>query len=308
MRIAVLGRTNWLLDSGVRLYESGHEIVLVASAHASPEYRVGPSDFAKFATMAGAVFLKEPDLNSHDVIAVLRASAADIGISVNWPRLIGDEACAAFPGGILNAHAGDLPRYRGNACPNWAIINGEEFVGACVHVMDPPAIDAGPVFSRRRLALNEGTYVTDVYAWLDSTFPEMFSEALSRVLDPAFAPEDQTRSSLMPLRCHPSRPEDGLIDGRAPADRIARLVRASSRPFSGAYSFLEGETRATIWRARVAQLAHEVAAMPGQIMSRSTQGGGLVACGEGVLEIEEAELATGSPLPTANRYRLQTKR
>jgi UDP-4-amino-4-deoxy-L-arabinose formyltransferase/UDP-glucuronic acid dehydrogenase (UDP-4-keto-hexauronic acid decarboxylating) len=173
--------------------------------------------------------------------------------------------------------------------------------------MDSAGIDAGPVFSRRRLPLNETTYIADVYAWLDGTFPEMFSEAIGRMLDPAFMPEDQTKSSLPPLRCHPRRPEDGLIDWRAPADCVARLVRASSRPFAGAYSFLEGDVRATIWRARVAELDHEVAAMPGQIMSRSAQGGVLVACGEGVLEIEESELASGLSLPGANRYRLQPK-
>jgi len=304
MRLAILGRTGWLLAAARRLQAAGHEIAFVATAEAPPEYTAAPTDFRELAKSVDAPFITDPDINAPQTLAVLREARADIAVSVNWPRLIRAEACAAFPRGILNAHAGDLPRYRGNACPNWSIINNEDNVGLCVHAMDPNAVDAGPIYARDRFALSDQTYIGDVYAWLDEAVPALFVTAVERAVDPDFIPEDQALSPLRPLRAHPRRPEDGLIDWSASAEAICRLVRASSRPFAGAFSHLEGSRRVTIWRARIARLEYDLAAVPGQIMGRGPDGGVLVACGTGALELEDAQMDDGSALPAANRYRL----
>lgn len=303
LRIAILGRTHWLIEAAERLCGAGHEITLVATAPAEATYRAAPEDFRAIAARAGAAFLDGADINAASTLAVLREARADIAVSVNWPQLIRADACAAFPLGILNAHAGDLPRYRGNACPNWAILNGETHLGLCVHAMDPDAVDAGPIFARDRLALTDETYITDVYAWLDDAVPALFVEAVNHAADTTFTPEDQALSPVRPLRSHPRRPEDGLIDWSASAEAICRLVRASSRPFAGAFTRLEAARRVTVWRARPAQLDYDLLAVPGQILGRGPGGGVLVACGVGAIEIEEAQLDDGSALPAANRYR-----
>lgn len=304
MRLAVIGRTPWLLDAARRLRAVGHNIVLVATAPAAPEYAVGEKDFETFARDCGAPFWSGRNLNAPEVVAEMAGVGATVAVSVNWPSLIRSDAVAAFPKGILNAHAGDLPRYRGNACPNWAILNGEAHVGACIHAMDPYAVDAGPIYVRRHLPLTEETYIADVYCWLDESVPAMFEGAIELVSDPGFTPEDQALSPVRPLRSHPRRPEDGRIDWSEPADRIARLVRASSRPFAGAFTWLEGEVHLTVWRARAVVLDHDLAAVPGQIMGRGPEGGVLVACGRDALEIEEADREDGAALPAANRFRL----
>ena len=258
------------------------------------------------ARQSGASFHLNPEVNEAVFVRALAESGAQAGVSINWPTLMSADTCAAVPIGILNAHAGDLPRYRGNACPNRAIINGEPHVGACVHAMDPTEVDAGPVYTRRRLPLDATVYIGDVHFWLDQVIPEMFVEALANAQTSGFEPENQAASGVVPLRCHPRRPEDGRIDWRDDAVRIARLVRASSRPFAGAFTFLEGQTKVTIWRACEVSLDHEVVAMPGQVMGRGQKGGVLVACGQGILEIEEATMEDGSRLPAANRFRLNS--
>jgi methionyl-tRNA formyltransferase len=306
MRLAILGRTHWLINAAQRCAAAGHDIVLVATASAAPESTANESDFEHLARQNGASFHLNPNVNETGFIRALAESRAQAGVSINWPTLMGADACAAVPFGILNAHAGDLPRYRGNACPNWAIINGEPHVGVCVHAMDPTQVDAGPVYARRRLPLDARVYINDVYLWLDQVIPEMFVEALANAETSGFEPEDQAASSVVPLRCHRRRPEDGRIDWRDAAVRIARLVRASSRPFAGAFSFLEGKTKVTIWRACEASLHHQVVAVPGQVIGRGRSGCVLVACGQGILEIEEATMEDGSRLPAANRFRLQS--
>lgn len=308
MRIALFGRTHWLVSVGRRLMSDGHSIVFVATANAAPEYMASEHDFEELAREAGAPFLLSPDINSEDCRQAIMRSGAEIGISINWPSLVRHGTCDALPYGVLNGHAGDLPRYRGNACPNWAIINGEPHIGICVHAMDPDAVDAGPIYVRRRLPINETTYILDVYQGLDAEFPGTFSEAVERVQDREFLPEDQAESGVVPLRCHPRRPEDSLIDWSASSEAIARLVRASSRPFAGAYSYLDGRSRVVIWRARPARLDDDILAVDGQILGRAATGGVLVACADGVLEIEEAELPGEKTLPAANRHRLTQTR
>ncbi|WP_293865654.1 formyltransferase family protein [uncultured Alsobacter sp.] len=304
MRIAILGRTRWLLEAAAALADAGHRIVFVATAKAAPEYGVDARDFAALASRHAAVFLDDPAINNPETVDVLRASGAEVGVSINWPTLIRQTTCEALPHGILNSHSGDLPRYRGNACPNWAIINGEERVGLCVHRMDPVELDAGPVFARSFLPLADDTYIADVYAWMATEVPALFLAAVSNLQRPGFVPEDQAALGVRPLRCHPRRSEDGRIDWSAPASHVLRLVRASSRPFRGAFAFLDGETEVTIWRARPAALDHDVLAVPGQIMGRGPHQGVLVACGSGVIEIDEADMRGGGRLPSANRFRL----
>ncbi|HWA23855.1 MAG TPA: formyltransferase family protein [Caulobacterales bacterium] len=307
MRLAVLGRTHWLLDSARALLRAGHSITFVATAPAAPEYRATAEDFAKLAKEAGAAFFEDVDCNAPAFIQTLRKSGAEIGVSMNWPKLIGPETCAAVARGILNAHAGDLPRYRGNACPNWAILNGESHVGLCVHAMDPAEIDAGPIFARTSFALSADTHITEVYEWLSNAVPDLYVKAIANAANPSFTPEDQQASGARPLRCHPRRPEDGLIDWKASAENICRLVRASSRPFAGAFSFLDGARRVTVWRARLAALNQDLSAVPGQILGRGSGGGVLVATGAGVLELTETSLDEGR-LPASNRYRLTNAR
>lgn len=307
MRVSVLGRTHLLLASAELIAAQGHTIALVATAQAAPEYRVREAEFAAFAHRHDAPFFDSPDVNSLEFVAALRVAAADIAISVNWPTLIREEACQSVRFGILNAHAGDLPRYRGNACPNWAILNDEPHIGLCIHAMDPAALDSGPIYARAKFDLAPDTYIADVNAWLDRTIPPLFVQAIASAAQPGFVPEDQSSSKLRPLRTHPRRPEDARIDWRCDAAAIVRLVRASSRPFAGAFTFLERKERVTIWRARVAQMDHDVIAVPGQIIGRNEQGQPLVTCGTGVIAIEEGECVSGRTIPGANRYRFATE-
>ena len=116
MRVAALGRTQWLRDTIETLLSKGHEICLIGVGTESPESSVSSATFSDLAKK-----LSCPSFQSNRIGKceedVLRAVQADVAVSVNWPTLIPRSARDLFPHGILNAHAGDLPRYRGNACP-----------------------------------------------------------------------------------------------------------------------------------------------------------------------------------------------
>lgn len=289
MRIALLGRTRWLVDAGDALREAGHNIVAVATARAEPFYRCGPDDFAALAERSGADFLGVVSLTNPAVRDRLAAAGANIAVSINWPVIVGEEIIGLFPHGIVNAHCGDLPRYRGNACPNWAILNGEERVGLCAHMMEAGALDSGPVILRDYLALDDDTYIGDIYDWLDRRIPTIIAEAISGLSQGILSCTPQPVDPSLAMRCYPRRPDDGRIDWHQPVGAIHMLVRASSRPFAGAFAMLEDGRRLKIWRASPFAHVTPFCAVPGQVMLRA-EGDPVIGCGSGALRLEEVEV------------------
>lgn len=289
MRIALLGRTRWLVDAGEALRRHGHDIVAVATARDEPFYRFGPADFEALAARSGADFLGVVSLADPAVHDRLGAARADIAVSINWPVVVGADVINLFPRGVVNAHCGDLPRYRGNACPNWAILNGEARIGLCAHMMDAGSLDSGSVLLRDQFSIANDTYIGEVYAWLDRRIPTIIADAITGLETGVLTPTPQPADPSLALRCYPRRPEDARIEWRQPVAAIHRLVRASSRPFAGAFATMEDGRRLTIWRAR--PFVHEVpfCAVPGQVMLRD-QGDPVIACGSGALRLEEIEV------------------
>lgn len=287
MNIALLGRTRTLLRAADVLLAEGHSIGLVWTRDPEPFYGVGEEEFAALARRCGAVFRVGAGISSPEGLAVLRSSGCALAVSVNWPTILNQPVRESFPLGILNCHAGDLPRYRGNACPNWAIIAGESQMGLCVHLMED-ALDAGPVVRRDLLALTAETYIEDVYAWIEERTPVLLAEAVS-ALAAGETPQAQSTDSSLSLRCYPRRPEDARIQWSWPVERIHRLIRASSRPFDGAFAFLEGERKVTVWRARPVTRPHPHLAVPGQVCF-AEGGNPVIACGDGLLCLTDLDL------------------
>lgn len=196
MKLAIIGRTELLLSVGKALSSHGHEVVLVATAKPELHYAAGPEDFAAFAADVGAHYQFDPNVNSADFIAALSESGAEVGVSINWPRLLKAAVIEALPRGVLNSHSGDLPRYRGNASVNWAILAGEKHVTTCVHAMSPSALDAGAIFARRTLVLTDATYIGDVYEWQKQILPSLWLEALGKVADTDFACQSSRKGAV----------------------------------------------------------------------------------------------------------------
>jgi len=289
MRIAAIGRTNWLFDSIVALKDAGHSIVLVATSKAAPEYGVGEHDFEKLAKNLDCRYFCDVSLNRPEHVELIRSLKADVAISVNWPTLIGRDVFQLFRHGIVNAHAGDLPRFRGNACPNWAILSGEDKVVLTLHQMSE-GLDAGPILSKKALRISEDTYIADVYKFLSAVIPDAYVEAMAGLASGNLIPHAQSLAPMDSLRCFPRLPADGEINWEFSAQTIVRLVRASAEPFSGAFTYLAGN-KLIVWRAHSGKLDYPYLGVPGQVvgvdyLSRTVT----VLAGEGVVLLEEVEI------------------
>ncbi|WP_417410505.1 methionyl-tRNA formyltransferase [Hoeflea sp.] len=303
MRIGIFGRTNMLLNTARALKAAGNDIPLIWTCGSDEYYSGTPDDYEGLATEYGATYRRRLPAKTEEFIDIVLTHQLDIGISINWLTLMSKEMIEAFPHRILNAHAGDLPRYRGNAAANWAILAGEPHIGLCIHEMTPD-LDAGPVYLREHLPLSPGVYIGDVYDWLDARAPEMFATAISNIrAGTQPTPQDL---SVRTVRGYPRKPEDSKIAWSLPTTAIHRLIRASSKPFQGAFSFLEDGQLVSIWRAEPYDDGEDFRAVPGQVCF-AVQGDPVIATGDGMIRLTEIEIA-GSSHDKAKRQVLHSLR
>lgn len=295
VRISAVGRTQMLFDSIKRLHRSGVEIPCIVTCEAPAEYGCGVEDFERLAHEVGAHFLVTEQINSPSTLAFFQRAPAHGAISINWKTLIREQVMALFPLGMWNCHPGDLPRYKGNACPNWAILRGEERIGLTVHRMDPHRLDGGAVARKEFFPVGRGATIGDFYAFWRARAPEMFAELVEEMERGELTVEEQEGEGF---RCYPRRKEDGEVRWSEPADAIHRLIRASSEPFSGAYSYVNGK-KMIFWKVRIERLDEPYLSVPGQVAERRVKKGEVaVTCGRGLVVLEEVEVegVRGSPL------------
>ncbi len=295
MRFAAFGRTRILYDSIKALVAAGHIPRIVGTCRASPESEIKEADFARLAAEFAVDFFDSAAVNSDEIVAKLARAGAEVAVSVNWLTVIKERVCDLFPRGVLNCHAGDLPRYRGNAPYAYAILQNEPYMGLCVHKMEPSVLDSGAILVRRQVPITESTYVGDLISDCECLVPQMFCEALGGLETGDIIPKPQPADPALTLRCYPRRPEDGLIDWSLPADAICRLIRASSTPFAGAYTFFEGR-QVVIWRAHAEASPYPYLGVPGQVVERRASGEILVLTPQGFVAIERMTDANGRPV------------
>lgn len=288
MNVTVIGRTAVLYRSVEAIAEGGHEIDCIVTTDAEPEYDRTAKDFRKIANQLEASFVCTRKINSPNTVSTLRSMDSDVAVSINWKTLIGREVLDSFTHGVLNSHAGDLPRYRGNAAPNWAMLAGEDEVIFTIHQMDE-GLDSGPILLQRSYPLTDRTRIGEIYEFAQENVPMMFVEAIEGLASGRITPTPQPKDSCGVLRCYPRIPKDSELQWDKSATHLDRLVRASSEPFEGAYTWL-GVDRLIVWRAYAEYPDKSVIGTPGQVAHRRPEAGEVaVLTGEGFLVLEEVE-------------------
>jgi len=189
--------------------------------------------------------------------------------------------------GAFNMHGGLLPKYRGRAPLNWAIINGESETGITLHVMVREA-DAGDLVDAEAVPIGPEETAGDVAPRVAEGAVRLIARQIDGLLS-GTAPrikQDETQATYFRAR----KPEDGRIDWTQSAQAIFNLIRAVAPPFPGAFTQVNGR-RLMVWKARVVAGRGE----PGDVLSLHPL---MIATGEGALELIyfgfEGEAKTGA--------------
>lgn len=190
--------------------------------------------------------------------------------------------------GAVNLHPSLLPRYRGRASINWAILNGEDQIGLTAHFVDAGA-DTGDIIKQRAIYLSKEEDVGDALKRLMPLYDELTREVIGLFQEGKVqgTPQDHTKATEYPARS----PEDGLIDWNQPAHKVRDLVRAVAAPYPGAFAFFPGG-RLYVWKARDEGLPKNTTQgeRPGTILSAAKSGELVIQCGVGALRLRNWEL------------------
>src|SRR5215467_9699813 len=183
-----------------------------------------------------------PDPHLTAVAELVRRLGPDCVVVSSYDRVLPSSLLESCP--FVNVHYAPLPRYRGRATVNWAIINGEPDAYLSIHCLTPE-LDSGGILHQQALPIGPRDTVGDLYARLNELQRAALAKAVTMRLN-GYEGEPQSDTSAT-YAC--SRvPDDGEIDWGAPTEQIDRQVRALTDPFPGAYTFL-GLERLRIRRA-----------------------------------------------------------
>lgn len=208
-----------------------------------------------------------------DVTELLLALRVELVFSFYYRAMIPADVLVIPRLGAYNVHGALLPKYRGRACVNWAVLNGEKETGATLHAMTEFA-DRGDIVDQERVPILYEDTAHSVFLKIAGASRDIVARALP-ALEAGTAkrvPQDESLATKFGRR----RQEDGRIDWNKTAGELYNFVRALTHPFPGAFTEVNGK-KVFIWRAR----AIEGRAKPGEMVSDNPP---IFGTGEGLLE------------------------
>lgn len=206
----------------------------------------GSVDLAGPAQEAGVPVLATDDVNSPRTVAAVRAAAPDLIVVAGWTRLLRPPLLAVPRRGCVGFHASLLPRNRGRAPVNWAIIRGETETGNTMMMLSAD-VDTGDVVDQVRIPIGIEDTCATVYERVGRAGAQMLLRHLPALLAGTAPRAAQPRGAEQPL---PKRtPEMGVVDWTRSAAALHDWVRALTLPYPGAFTNLRGH-RIMVWRTR----------------------------------------------------------
>ncbi len=216
------------------------------------------------------------DINHPLWVERIREMTPDIIFSFYYRHIVGREILDIPPAGCLNLHGSLLPRYRGRCPVNWVLVHGEKETGVTLHYMTPRP-DDGDIIGQRRIPINNSDTALDLHTKLYTAANDLLDDLLPKIRENRTEriPQVHTSASYFGGR----GPGDGEIGWEHDAARIHNLVRAVTRPYPGAFSYL-GNRKCIFWQVSPVRTSGD--AVPGEVLSTNPL---TIACGEGAVEV-----------------------
>jgi methionyl-tRNA formyltransferase len=294
MKIVFMGTPQAAVPSLERILADGHEVVAVYTQPDKPKGRgnkLTASPIKDFALQNELPVFQPTKIKTPEALEVFSSHAADVAVVAAYGRILPQSFLEAFSGGAINVHFSLLPKYRGAAPVNWAIIRGEEKTGVTTMQMDV-GLDTGGILLQRETEIGAHETAIELMQRLSLVGADLLSETLAMRDELTVQPQNDAEATLAPIM----RKEDGLIDWNSTAREIANRVRGF-QPFPTSYTKYQ-DKKLTIWRAFEVQDTGFKIEDYGEILS--AKGDELfVACGnQTVLRIEELQLEGKKRMPT----------
>lgn len=283
MRIVFMGTPDFAVPSLKAVVDAGFEVEAVVTNPDEPRGRglkVFPPAVKTTAVALGLRVIQTPSVKDPAFVSTLEDIAPDLIVVVAF-RILPKEVFTIPVLGTFNLHASLLPRYRGAAPINWAIISGEPETGVTTFFLDE-IVDTGKIILQKRTEIGENETAGELASRLSLLGAEAVVDTI-RLIGSGDIPLIDQNASLATKAPKISK-EDCLIDWNRPAADVHNFIRGFS-PEPGAFTFLNGRLLKIF---RTGKTGEKTAAQPGSL---SVDGARLVvSCADEMLEIVEVQL------------------
>jgi methionyl-tRNA formyltransferase len=290
MRIVFAGTPEFARRALLALLDAGHEVPLVLT---QPDRKSGRgmrqtgSPVKQLAEARGLNLFQPEKLNGPLEVEPLRAARPDVLVVAAYGLILPPGVLAVAPMGALNIHASLLPRWRGAAPIQRALLSGDRTTGISIMQMER-GLDTGPVIEQSAVSIDDDETAGTLHDKLAALGASMIVGALDKSRRGSLVGEPQPGEGV--TYAHKILKREAALDWRLPARDLDRVVRAFN-PVPGAQGVLEG-TELKVWRARSVDGSGE----PGLVQSMAADAI-VVACGTGALALTEVQRAGGKRLP-----------
>lgn len=286
MRVVFMGTPDFAVGTLEKLVEAGHEVVGVVSQPDKPKGRgknLQPTPVKEAALKHGLTVYQPRRVREEEFQAQLRELAPEAIVVVAFGQIIPKSILEMPKYGCLNVHASLLPKYRGAAPIQWAVIDGEKTSGVTIMQMDD-GLDTGDMLAVAEIPLAEDETGGSLFDRLSDLGAQLLVDTLPKLeageITPVKQPEESTTDYARMIT-----KADGAIDWSRSAEELERLIRGVI-PWPGAFSRLNGKTL-KIWKTKILDATSDLE--PGQVVAAGKEGL-LVQTGQGQLLITDLQL------------------
>ena len=268
MKIIFMGTPDFSVGTLEALVEAGHEVVLAVTQPDKPKGRGKEMQFTpvKECALAHNIPVYQPKkIREPECIEELKKYQADVCVVVAFGQILPKAILDIPPNGCVNVHASLLPKYRGAAPIQQAVIDGEKESGVTIMQMGT-GLDTGDMISRNVVPLAKDETGGSLFAKLAQAGAELLIQTLPSIFDGTATSEKQPEESPTPYAAMISK-KMGLLDFSKNAEELERLIRGLN-PWPSAFTFINGKTM-KVWKSSVQEKQAEEA--PGTVISAAKE-------------------------------------
>jgi len=288
MKIVYLGSGEFGIESLNTLADSSHTLIFIVT---QPPHGAGrgrksrPTPVANWAKTNSVPFMETEDVNTAEIIERIAALQPGLIAVIAFGQKIGNELIKLPPKGAINVHASLLPKYRGAAPINWAIINGETETGISIITL-AEKMDAGDILGQAATEIEPDETAGELHDRLAKLAAPLLLETIDKIADGTVihTKQDHSKATL----AQKLKKSDGILDFTEPAELLRRKIRGFW-PWPGASAiYVSKKTtkslRVTIAEARVVETSNAAHLQPGTLDENLN-----VVCGENALKIAKVK-------------------
>ena len=293
LRIVFLGTPDFAVESLSRLVEGGYNIVGVVTMPdkiAGRGHKMFQSPVKEYAVAHVLKLLQPVNLKDESFVEELRSLKADLQIVIAF-RMLPEVVWNMPPMGTFNLHASLLPKYRGAAPINWAVMNGDKETGVTTFFLKQE-IDTGDIIQQRKIEISRTDNVGDIHGRLMMLGADMVIETVEAILDGSVKPISQDELCNQGIEATPAPKifkDTCLVDWNKPAEQVYNHIRGLS-PYPAAWTVITDGTNEYSFKIfQTSEPINDVKLNPGELRFDSKHL--MIGCADGALEVLSMQLS-----------------